>query len=68
MKLISKAIIEVTQSVKNLEKNATLGLCRNSYAGTKMFDVMIAFNTTMSENGLSILTTDVQDDITVDRR
>ncbi len=67
MKLISKAIIKVTQSVKNLEKNATVGFGRNSYDGTKMFDVMIAFNTTMSENGLSILTTDVQDDIKVER-
>jgi len=67
MKLISKAIIKVTQSVKNLEKNATVGFGRNSYDGTKMFDVMIAFNTTMSENGLSILTTDVQDDVRVER-
>ena len=67
MKLISKAIIKVTQSVKTLEKNATVGFGRNSYDGTKMFDVMIAFNTTMSENGLSILTTDVQDDVRVER-
>lgn len=67
MKLISKAIIKVTQSVKNLEKNATVGFGRNSYDGTKMFDVMIAFNTTMSENGLSILTTDIKDDVRVER-
>ena len=67
MKLISKAIIKVTQSVKNLEKNATVGFGRNSYDGTKMFDVMIAFNTTMSENGLSILTTDVQDELKIER-
>jgi hypothetical protein len=67
MKNISKAIIKVTQSVKNLEKNATVGFGRNSYDGTKMFDVMQAFNTTMSANGLSILTIDVQDDIKVER-
>lgn len=67
MKNISKAIIKVTQSVKNLEKNATVKFGQNSYDGTKMFDVMKAFNTTMSENGLSILTIDVQDDIKVER-
>ena len=67
MKLISKAIIKVTQSVKTLEKNATVGFGRNSYDGTKMFDVMIAFNQIMSDNGLSILTTDVQDDVRVER-
>ena len=67
MKLISKAIIKVTQSVKTLEKNATVGFGRNSYDGTKMFDVMIAFNQIMSDNGLSILTTDVQDELKIER-
>jgi hypothetical protein len=67
MKNISKAIIKVTQSVKNLEKNATVGVGRNSYDGTKMFDVMQAFNTTMSANGLSILTTDIQDELKIER-
>ena len=67
MKNISKAIIKVQQSVKNLEKNSRVGIGRNGYDGTKMFDVMQAFNSAMSENGLSILTIDIQDEIKIDR-
>lgn len=67
MKNLSKAIIKVQQTVRNLEKNATVGSGRNSYDGTKMFDVMTAFNEAMSDNGLSILTIDIDDDIRVER-
>ena len=67
MKNIIKAIIKVQQTVCNLEKNASVGIGKNSYDGTKMFDVMTAFNKAMSDNGLSILTTDIDDDIRVER-
>lgn len=67
MKNLSKAIIKVQQTVKNLEKNSRVGIGRNGYDGTKMFDVMQAFNSAMSQNGLSILTTDIQDEIKIDR-
>jgi hypothetical protein len=67
MKAISKALIKVQQTVKNLEKNSRVGKGFNAYDGTKMFDVMQAFNSAMSDNGLSILTTDVQDDLRVER-
>ena len=67
MKSISKALIKVQQTVKNLEKNSRVGKGFNAYDGTKMFDVMQAFNSAMSDNGLSILTIDVQDDLRVER-
>ena len=44
MKAISKALIKVQQTVKNLEKNSRVGKGFNAYDGTKMFDVMQAFN------------------------
>ena len=67
MKNLSKSIIKVQQTVKNLEKNSRVGIGRNGYDGTKMFDVMQAFNSAMSDNGLSILTVDIQDEIKIDR-
>lgn len=67
MKNISKSIIEVQRTVKNLEKNAKIGFGSSAYDGLKMFDVMIAFNQAMSENGLSILTTEIDEDLTVNR-
>jgi hypothetical protein len=67
MKNLSKAIVEVQKTVKNLEKNSRVGFGSGAYDGTKMFDVMIAFNSAMSKNGLSILTTEINDDVTVNR-
>ena len=67
MKSISKALIKVQQTVQNLEKNSRVGRGFNAYDGTKMFDVMQAFNSAMSDNGLNILTIDVQDDIRIER-
>lgn len=67
MKAISKAIISVTKSVKNLEKNSKVGSGWSQYDGTKMFDVMTAFNAAMSENGLSVLTIDVKDSVKIER-
>jgi len=67
MKSISKALIKVQQTVQNLEKNSRVGRGFNAYDGTKMFDVMQAFNRAFSDNGLNILTIDVQDDIRIER-
>ena len=67
MKSISKALIKVQQTVQNLEKNSRVGRGFNAYDGTKMFDVMQAFNSAMSDNGLNILTIDVKDDIRIER-
>jgi len=60
-------LIKVQQTVQNLEKNSRVGRGFNAYDGTKMFDVMQAFNSAMSDNGLNILTIDVKDDIRIER-
>jgi len=61
MKNISKAIIAVMQEVKGMEKNSTVGRGGNSYSGTKDQDVKEVFNNALSNNGLCILPTDIQE-------
>jgi hypothetical protein len=66
-KNIAKAIIEVMQAVKGMEKNSRVGAGGSSYNGTKDQDVKEVFNEALSNNGLCILPIDVQEETRVDR-
>lgn len=67
MKQIAKAIIEVMQAVKGMEKNSNVGSGRNAYQGTKDQDVKEVFNTALADAGLCILPIDIEEDTRVDR-
>ena len=60
MKEISKAIVQVMQDVKGMEKNSKVGSGNYGYNGTKDQDVKEVFNDALSKNGLSILPIDVK--------
>lgn len=67
MKEISKAIINVMQAVKGMEKNSKVGAGKASYDGTKYSDVAERFNEEMAKNGLSMLPIGVEEDTQLDR-
>ena len=67
MEQISKAIIEVMKSVKGMEKNSKVGEGKMQYNGTKDQDVKEVFNTALSENGLCIIPTSIEDETEVNR-
>jgi len=67
MKNISKAIIAVMQDVKGMEKNAAVGTGRMQYNGTKDKDVKEVFNEALSNHGLCILPTGIEESTEVNR-
>jgi hypothetical protein len=67
MKNISKAIIAVMQDVKGMEKNAAVGTGRMQYNGTKDQDVKEVFNEALSNHGLCILPTGIEESTEVNR-
>ena len=67
MKEIAKAIVAVTNTVKGIEKNSTVGTGNSSYKGVNDKDVKTIMREAMAENGLSILPIDVEADTTVSR-
>lgn len=67
MKNLAQAIVQVMQEVKGMEKNSKVGSGRNTYNGTKDQDVKEVFNQALSNNGLCILPTDIQEETQIDR-
>jgi len=67
MKNIAKAIIQVMNEVKGMEKNSKVGTGNASYNGTKDQDVKEVFNNALSKNGLCILPIGVEEDTRIDR-
>lgn len=61
------AIIKVMQAVKGMEKNSQVGSGNYGYSGTKDQDVKEVFNTALSDNGLCIVPTDIQEETKIDR-
>lgn len=59
---ISKAIISVMKDVKGVEKSMTVGSGNYSYKGVSDYEVKKIYNKSMSDNGLSILPIDIQDE------
>jgi hypothetical protein len=64
---LAKAVIKVMQTVKGMEKNSKVGSGSVTYDGTKYSDVAEKFNEVMSENGLCILPTGIEESTKVDR-
>lgn len=67
MKNLIKAAIKVMKEVKGLEKNSRVGSGGMAYDGTKDKDVKEAFNKLLSENGLWMYPTDIEEDTQVER-
>lgn len=67
MENISKAIINVMQAVKGMEKNSKVGTGNTSYDGTKYSDVAERFNEEMAKNGLSMLPIGIEESTQLDR-
>jgi hypothetical protein len=65
-KLIS-AVLEVMKTVKNIEKNMTIGVGNNSYKGVSDKDVKNIIGKAMAENGLTIFPIDIEQATQVDR-
>lgn len=57
---IAKAVIQVMQAVKGMEKKAKIGTGNSSYDGTKDQDVKEVFNEEMAKAGLCILPTGIE--------
>lgn len=67
MKNLSKAVIQVMQAVKGLEKNSKVGTGNSAYDGTKDKDVKEAFNQALADAGLCILPIEIKPKMTVER-
>jgi len=68
MKLIAKAIISVMKEVKGMEKNSRVGKgTKSAYDGTKDQDVKEMFNKALSDNGLCMLQTGIEEETQIDR-
>jgi hypothetical protein len=67
MKEIAKAIVKVTEKVKGIEKNSTVGTGGSSYKGVNDKDVKTIMREAMAENGLSMLPTGIDAKTTITR-
>ena len=67
MKEIAEAIVKVTEKVKGIEKNSTVGTGGSSYKGVNDKDVKTIMREAMAENGLSMLPTGIDAKTTVSR-
>ena len=67
MKNLAQAIVKVMKAVKGMEKNSRVGTGNSAYDGTKYQDVAETFNQAMSENGLSMLPIDIEEETKIDR-
>ena len=67
MKNISLAILEVMKEVRNVEKTMDVGAGQSSYKGVSDKVVKEVLQPAMAKNGLSILPTAVDAEITTDR-
>jgi len=64
---ITKAILRVMKDVKGVEKNLTVGTGGNSYKGVSDKDVKQIVGRSMAENGLTILPTQIEPTVKIDR-
>jgi hypothetical protein len=64
---ISKAIAAVMKEVKGIDKSMTVGEGKNAYKGVSDKDVKNAIGKSMEANGLSILPTEVEPTLQIDR-
>ena len=64
---ITKAIIAVMQSVKNIDKSITVGTGSQSYKGVPDNEVKKVIGDAMAKNGLAILQTSVDAKTNIDR-
>ena len=67
MENIAKAIQAVMKDVQGMEKNSRVGSGGSAYDGTKYSDVAERFNESMTENGLCILPTSIDETTQIDR-
>ena len=64
---LTAAVIQVMKTVKNIEKNMTIGTGNNSYKGVSDKDVKNIIGKAMAENGLVIVPIDIEQATQVDR-
>lgn len=65
---IAKAIIQVINEVKGIEKNSNVGAGRaGSYKGTKDQDVKLVFKKALASAGLCMLPIDIEESTQIDR-
>ena len=67
MKQIAKAIQAVMSEVKGMEKNSKVGTGKSQYNGTKDKDVKEVFNNALTNNGLCIVPTSINENTEVSR-
>ena len=68
MKNLAKAVIAVMKEVKGMEKNSKVGAgTRAAYDGTKDQDVKDVFNKALSDNGLCMLPTGIEETTDINR-
>jgi hypothetical protein len=67
MENIAKAIQAVMKDVQGMEKNSRVGSGGSAYDGTKYSDVAERFNESMTQNGLCILPTAINETTQIDR-
>ena len=67
MDKIAKAIVEVTKTIKGIEKDATVGSGNYSYKGVKYKDVTDTVRPVMTDNGLSCVPIGVTPEHQIDR-
>jgi len=67
MKQIPQAIVSVMKQVRGLEKNSRVGSGRQAYDGTRDQDVKEAFNAALSDNGLCIMPTSIEEETDIAR-
>ena len=67
MMKISKAILEVMEEVKGIEKGADVGSGKMQYKGVKDIDVKKIIGASMKKHGLSIVPTSVEPSYQIDR-
>lgn len=67
MENLVKAVINVMEEVKGMEKNSKVGSGTYAYNGTKDQDVKEVFNESLAKNGLCVLPIEVEDEVKIDR-
>lgn len=66
-KNLHSSIINVMKSVKNIDKSMTVGTGQNSYKGVADKDVKYIIGTAMTNNNLTCLPIEIDEDVKIDR-
>lgn len=67
MKQLAKAVLNVMDEVKGVEKNMIVGAGQNTYKGVSDKDVKTAIGRSMQKHGLTLLPIGVEDTVQIDR-